>query len=194
MTLPVDDTDAVGSVHPAPLDASQATAAAAEVVTKAALSPSAVPHTSECGEQTRSPTVIEASMDTDGITIVTSSLLPPPPAPVMDTLSTTTSNVTMKQDEVRLSPVPSAAGTSTERCQLEDYTPFSKCHLWKLMMSFYDREGVESWAQGIVPHFITSNTFIAKRYSNVLRAYFRDVMRAASEHPVSSIVPLLEMD
>lgn len=34
-----------------------------------------------------------------------------------------------------------------ERCELEDFTQCSKSHLWKLMMSFYDRKGVESWSQ-----------------------------------------------
>lgn len=34
-----------------------------------------------------------------------------------------------------------------ERCVLEDFTQCSKSHLWKLMMSFYDRKGVESWSQ-----------------------------------------------
>ncbi|RLN52184.1 hypothetical protein BBJ29_000800 [Phytophthora kernoviae] len=87
-----------------------------------------------------------------------------------------------KADEVReLKPSP--------RCQLEDFTPFARCHLWKLMMSFYDRQGVESWAQGIVPHFITSNTFIAKRYSNTLRAYFRDALRADSASPLDPSKP-----
>eukprot|EP00606_Chrysophyceae_sp_TOSAG23-5_P000283 GSChrysophyteH2.ASY1.ANO1.695.1 assembled CDS len=35
------------------------------------------------------------------------------------------------------------------------------------MMSFYDRKGVDSWSQGIVPHFITSNTFIGKSYAKM---------------------------
>lgn len=52
---------------------------------------------------------------------------------------------------------------------LEDFTQCSKSHLWKLMMSFYDRKGPESWSQGIVPHFITCNTFIAKSYVKVRR-------------------------
>jgi len=33
------------------------------------------------------------------------------------------------------------------------------------MMSFYDRKGVESWSQGIVPHFITCNAFIGREIS-----------------------------
>lgn len=39
------------------------------------------------------------------------------------------------------------AGAGNERCVLEDFTQCSKSHLWKLMMSFYDRKGVESWSQ-----------------------------------------------
>lgn len=42
-------------------------------------------------------------------------------------------------------------GVAKERCVLEDFTPCSKSHLWKLMMSFYDRKGVESWSQVRTP-------------------------------------------
>lgn len=53
------------------------------------------------------------------------------------------------------------------RCVLEDFTQCSKSHLWRLMMSFYDRKGPESWSQGIVPHFITCNAFIGRSYAKV---------------------------
>ena len=52
--------------------------------------------------------------------------------------------------------------SSSQRCVLEDFTRCSDSVLWKLMMSFYDRKGVESWSQGIVPHFITCNAFIGR--------------------------------
>ncbi|CAI5732324.1 unnamed protein product [Hyaloperonospora brassicae] len=74
-------------------------------------------------------------------------------------------------------------------CQLEDLTPFASCHLWRLMTSFYDRQGVASWARGIVPHFVTSNAFIAKRYSNVLESYFRDAVAPGSATPVDVTQP-----
>lgn len=113
------------------------------------------------------------------------SCLPPPPPGPIDIL-----DLAAKEDELRPSDArnPLAVKPAVpERCQLEDFTPFSTCHLWKLMMSFYDRQGVESWAQGIVPHFITSNTFIAKKYSSVLVSYFRDAMRANSSSRVCFI-------
>lgn len=62
------------------------------------------------------------------------------------------------------------------RCVLEDFTRCSESHLWKLMMSFYDRKGPDSWAQGIVPHFITCNAFIGRSYAQVLHGYIRDCM------------------
>lgn len=53
------------------------------------------------------------------------------------------------------------------RCVLEDFTPCSKSHLWKLMMSFYDRKGVESWSQvrvvgafPLLPFFHTTQSLI----------------------------------
>ncbi|RLN45292.1 hypothetical protein BBJ28_00010005 [Nothophytophthora sp. Chile5] len=121
------------------------------------------------------------------------SALPPPAplAPIEVTVAAPMLNGEQnggKTDEVRamndeFQPTPPS------RCQLEDFTPFAKCHLWKLMMSFYDRQGVESWAQGIVPHFITSNTFIAKRYCNMLRAYVRDAMRPDAASPLDPTKP-----
>jgi hypothetical protein len=63
---------------------------------------------------------------------------------------------------------------ATARCVLEDFTRCSTSHLWKLMMSFYDRKGIESWSQGVVPHFITCNAFIGKAYAKVLQGFVRD--------------------
>lgn len=65
------------------------------------------------------------------------------------------------------SSAPSSEKVHQERCTLEDFTRCSTSHLWKLMMSFYDRKGIESWSQGVVPHFITSNAFIGKSYAKV---------------------------
>jgi hypothetical protein len=61
----------------------------------------------------------------------------------------------------------SSGDAPAERCMLEDFTRCSTSHLWKLMMSFYDRKGIESWSQGVVPHFITCNSFIGKSYAKV---------------------------
>ncbi|CAN0112120.1 unnamed protein product [Ectocarpus sp. 6 AP-2014] len=82
------------------------------------------------------------------------------------------------------------AGAGNERCVLEDFTQCSKSHLWKLMMSFYDRKGVESWSQGIVPHFITCNAFIGRSYAQVLSGFLRDCVRGAGGMKLDPTEPL----
>ena len=44
------------------------------------------------------------------------------------------------------------------------------------MMSFYDKKGVDSWSQGIVPHFITCNAFIGRSYAKTLVGFLQDSM------------------
>ena len=61
--------------------------------------------------------------------------------------------------------------------ELEGFKRCSESLLWKLMMSFYDRRGVSSWSQGIVPHFITCNAFIGRAYARVLAGFLEDCKR-----------------
>jgi len=81
-------------------------------------------------------------------------------------------------------------GPACERCVLEDFMPCSSSHLWKLMMSFYDRKGPDSWSRGIVPHFITCNTFIGKSYAKVLHGFLRDSLLPNAAMPVDVNEPL----
>jgi len=92
------------------------------------------------------------------------------------TPTTSTSTSTNKKSDAAV-VVPS----NVPRHEIEPPTRCSSSHLWKLMMSFYDRKGVDSWSQGIVPHFITSNAFIGRSYANVLKGFFGDVMKAGSD-------------
>ena len=57
------------------------------------------------------------------------------------------------------------------------------------MMSFYDRTGPDSWAQGIVPHFITCNAFIGRSYAKVLHGFLRDCMCANAKMPIDPNEP-----
>ena len=77
----------------------------------------------------------------------------------------------------RIVPTPLLENSNSSistRCVLEEFTQCSKSHLWKLMMSFYDRKGPESWSHGIVPHFITCNAFIGRTYAKVLHGFLHD--------------------
>ena len=57
---------------------------------------------------------------------------------------------------------------------LEQNQRLSKSLLWRFQRNFFDRQGVEAWNQGIVPHYITSNPFIANAYAKVIFGFLRD--------------------
>lgn len=77
-----------------------------------------------------------------------------------------------------------------ERFALEEFTRCSESHLWKLMMSFYDRKGVKSWSQGIVPHFITCNAFIGRAYAKVLLGFIKDCQKPDAKVKLDESEPL----
>ena len=57
---------------------------------------------------------------------------------------------------------------------LEQNQRLSKSLLWRFQRNFFDRQGVEAWNQGTVPHYITSNPFIANAYAKVIFGFLRD--------------------
>ncbi|NER24740.1 MAG: tetratricopeptide repeat protein [Symploca sp. SIO1C2] len=57
---------------------------------------------------------------------------------------------------------------------LEQNQQLSKSLLWRFQRNFFDHQGVEAWNQGTVPHYITSNPFIARAYAKVIFGFLRD--------------------
>ena len=57
-------------------------------------------------------------------------------------------------------------------------------------MSFYERKGIDSWSQGVVPHFITCNAFIGRSYAKVLHGYLKDCLHSAAKNPIDPKEPL----
>jgi hypothetical protein len=50
----------------------------------------------------------------------------------------------------------------------------SRSLLWGLQRRFFEQKGVEAWRQNIVPHYITSNPFIANAYAHLVFGFLRD--------------------
>ena len=51
---------------------------------------------------------------------------------------------------------------------------FSQSLLWKLQRRFFEQRGMEARSQAVVPHYVTSNPFIADAYARVVRGFVRD--------------------
>ena len=62
----------------------------------------------------------------------------------------------------------------TEPCTVETKQRLSHSMLWEWQRTFFERQGIEAWSQGTVPHHITSSPFIADAYARIVAAYLRD--------------------
>jgi hypothetical protein len=70
---------------------------------------------------------------------------------------------------------------------LEAGKRLSESLLWRLQKSFFAVTGATAWSRGIVPHYVTSNGWIAGAYARVVLGWLRDVTAAGlldPGHPV----------
>ena len=61
---------------------------------------------------------------------------------------------------------------------LESNTPLSRSVVWQLQRAFFTRHGMRAWQSGVVPHFITNNTQMARSYAQVIAGYIDDCSAA----------------
>jgi tetratricopeptide (TPR) repeat protein len=72
---------------------------------------------------------------------------------------------------------------------LDEGKPLSRSILWKLQRNFFDGQGIEAWRQGTVPHYITSNPFIANAYARVVFGFIRDCTGVTGDSAIESFSP-----
>jgi hypothetical protein len=63
----------------------------------------------------------------------------------------------------------------SDRVLLEEHRPLSQSLIWKVERAAYRAQGVNGWRQGTVPHYVTTNPFIAGSYAAVLLGFLRDI-------------------
>jgi tetratricopeptide (TPR) repeat protein len=75
---------------------------------------------------------------------------------------------------------------------LERNRRLSESLLWRLQRSFFDQRGVQAWTEAVVPHYITSNPWIADAYAKVVFGWLRDCCAApgAGALPLAADQPL----
>jgi hypothetical protein len=66
----------------------------------------------------------------------------------------------------------------------------SRSRLWELQRHYFDQQGIRAWSQHTVPHYITSNPFIAGDYARVIFGFLRDCHGVANAHPAPDFAPL----
>jgi len=67
---------------------------------------------------------------------------------------------------------------------LEANQRLSKSLLWRLQRNYFERQGIEAWRSGAVPHHITSSPFIVDAYARVVMGFLRDCRTLDHSQPV----------
>ena len=62
----------------------------------------------------------------------------------------------------------------TNKFVVQEATPLRNSIIWDLQNQFYMKKGASCWTDSIVPHFVTSNSYIAYQYANCILGYIRD--------------------
>jgi hypothetical protein len=57
---------------------------------------------------------------------------------------------------------------------LEAEERLSRSRLWRMQRAFFEARGIDAWRRAIVPHYVTSNPFIAAAYAQLVLGYWRD--------------------
>ncbi|HEX3476096.1 MAG TPA: SAM-dependent methyltransferase [Kofleriaceae bacterium] len=63
---------------------------------------------------------------------------------------------------------------SGARFPLETACRLSRSVLWRLQRRFFERRGMAAWSEGIVPHHVTCNAYLARAYARVVLGFVAD--------------------
>lgn len=88
--------------------------------------------------------------------------------------------------------VQSAPDRKPKRSYLEQTQRLSRSLLWRLQRQFFETHGVEAWRQEIVPHYVTSNPYLAHAYAKVVFGFLRDCA-AVARAPENTAFPALDL-
>jgi SAM-dependent MidA family methyltransferase len=74
--------------------------------------------------------------------------------------------------------------------EIQSETLFSESLIWKLNRDFYQESGISAFSDGIVPHHMTSSSFVGKTYAELIFAFLKDL---AMKGETTEVVYILEL-
>jgi hypothetical protein len=88
---------------------------------------------------------------------------------------------------VATSPPSQHAGREREFVSVGEPTRLSESPLWDLQRRYFAARGVTAWSTGQVPHYVTSNPFIARGYARVAASFAADCRLAGLVGPGEAV-------
>mgnify|MGYP002826865013 CR=1 FL=1 len=69
----------------------------------------------------------------------------------------------------------------SEQIPLEPSTRLSESVVWDIQRRYFEHAGQDAWSKGVVPHYVTTNAYVAKSYARVIAAYVEDLKAMTGE-------------
>jgi len=64
----------------------------------------------------------------------------------------------------------------SESVPLEPPVRLSASKVWDIQRRYFEHAGQRAWTRGVVPHYVTTNTYIARSYARVIAAFVQDLL------------------
>lgn len=85
---------------------------------------------------------------------------------------------------IPLDTADTEAPVPVEFIDVEQPVRFSQSKLWEWQREYFNTAGVSAWSDGVVPHYITSSSYICKAYAGVVFGRLRDLANEGVSGPV----------
>ncbi len=69
----------------------------------------------------------------------------------------------------------------------------SKSIIWEIQRQYFLKNGLKAWQDEYVPHYISSNPFIARAYGRIVLGYLRDLTAEPGAHDPSQPIYIIEL-
>jgi hypothetical protein len=78
----------------------------------------------------------------------------------------------------------------TNRFEIESKKPFSESLIWQINRDFYDKEGIDAWSDGTVPHHLTSNSMVGRTYAELIFGFLKDLSQKGQTQETVYLIEL----
>ena len=89
------------------------------------------------------------------------------------------------------SPAPSPSTPTPRSSSSSPFTALSASPLWQQQRAYFEAQGPSAWASGAVPHYVTSNPYLARAFAEVVVGFAAD--RARVHGPGARQLTIVEL-
>ncbi|MEL7144875.1 MAG: SAM-dependent methyltransferase [Bacteroidota bacterium] len=89
---------------------------------------------------------------------------------------------TLLEEELASEITLVASDQKSKETLIQDFTSISESIIWNLQRQYFEEASIEAWRKGVVPHYITSSSYMACSYAQMAMAWLQDQLEEGYDH------------